>query len=284
MLAKTIAILGAVAVLPVFMPRSSAPVPRYAKARPVQRRRLPMQNRSDHEDGTVSSTNWSGYAVIGNSFVSAEGSWIVPPATCPSGYQYAAFWVGLDGYFSDTVEQTGTDSDCDGGTPSYYAWFEFYPRPSFNINTLSIAPGDRMWAKVVYGGNSEFSITITDVTTGQSYIKSATVPNAKRTSAEWIAEAPCCTAHGAILPLADFGTVLFGEDSTGISGTNRARNPGNSGPIGSFSDVKAITMETNHGIDKAIPSGLSGDGTSFSLVWTGPTGVQDVVSPGRGTY
>jgi hypothetical protein len=33
-----------------------------------------------------------------------------------------------------------------------------------------------------------------------------------------IAEARCCTSGGGILPLADFHTVLFGEDSTGVTG------------------------------------------------------------------
>jgi len=28
---------------------------------------------------------------------------------------------------SDSVEQTGTDSDCDGGSPGYYGWYEMYP-------------------------------------------------------------------------------------------------------------------------------------------------------------
>jgi hypothetical protein len=75
--------------------------------------------------------------------------------------------VGLDGYTSETVEQTGTDSDCDGRRPSYYAWYEFYPAGSFEIN-MTIKPGDRMSAKVVYSG-SEFTIMIEDVTTGKSY-------------------------------------------------------------------------------------------------------------------
>src|SRR5208282_1862477 len=33
-------------------------------------------------------------------------------------------WVGIDGWSSDTVEQTGTDADCNGKTPFYYVWYE----------------------------------------------------------------------------------------------------------------------------------------------------------------
>jgi hypothetical protein len=230
------------------------------------RQHRPIKDRVEHGDGTSTSTNWSGYAVLGTSFTSAEASWIVPTATCKSGDQYAAFWVGLDGYSSSTVEQTGTDSDCDGKTPSYYAWYEFYPNPSYEITSLTIKPGDHMSAKVVYS-SSEFTITIEDVTTGKSYSKSSKVSGASRSSAEWIAEAPCCTARGGILPLADFGTVLFGDDSTGVSGTNYATDSTTSGAIGAFPSIEEITMATSGGTKEAVPSALSSDGTSFSVTW-----------------
>jgi len=271
--AKRLGILGAIAVLHACAQVSGAPSsPSSEKIAP--RGHLPTRDRQEHGDGTVTSSNWSGYAVTGSAFTSAEGSWVVPTATCSPGYQYAAFWVGIDGYSSDTVEQTGTDSDCDGGRPNYYAWYEFYPNPSFEIATLTITPGDRMAAKVVYSG-SEFTITITDVTTGESFAKSSTVPGAKRSSAEWIAEAPCCTAQGGILPLADFGTVLFGGDSTGVAGTNYATDGAASGPIGAFSTVEEITMRTDKGEMEAIPSALSSDGTSFSVFWAEPIGIHD---------
>src|SRR5580692_9765213 len=54
------------------------------------------------------STNWSGYAVTGSNgaFSSVSSSWTEPTATCSGrSDQYAAFWVGLDGYSSDSVEQ-----------------------------------------------------------------------------------------------------------------------------------------------------------------------------------
>ena len=162
----------------------------------------PMRLHGYRPDGTTESTNWSGYAVTGTSFTSAVGSWVVPTATCTSGVLYASFWVGIDGYSSSTVEQTGTDSDCVGTGPVYYAWYEFYPHPSINIGSVPVSPGNQMSASVTYNG-SEFTITITNETTGKSYTKSSTVSGAKRSSAEWIAEAPCCTSSGGILPLAD---------------------------------------------------------------------------------
>src|SRR5690348_12236358 len=61
------------------------------------------------------STNWSGYAVTGpnGSVSSVQGSWIVPSVTCAKhSATYSSYWVGIDGFSSGTVEQTGTDSDC----------------------------------------------------------------------------------------------------------------------------------------------------------------------------
>ena len=108
------------------------------------------------------STNWSGYAVTG-----ANGAFNqrvrqldradrhLPAATSRRGSaQYAAFWVGLDGYSSNSVEQTGTDSDCDGTTPDYYGWYEMYPaNPVYFTNTVK--PGDAISASVTFSGTAD---------------------------------------------------------------------------------------------------------------------------------
>jgi Peptidase A4 family len=218
---------------------------------------------------TVSdSSNWSGYAVTGSSFTQAKGSWTVPSVNCSTTPNtYAAFWVGIDGWTSSTVEQTGTDSDCNGTTPSYYAWYEFYPKGSFLISSVSVAPGHHMSAEVSYSG-TEFTATITNETTGLSFSIKAKVNRAKRSSAEWIAEAPCCTNGGGILPLSDFGTVDFGEDYTSISGTNYATDSSMSGPINAFgAGVNESIMVSSSGADEAVPSSLSSDGSSFTVAW-----------------
>jgi Peptidase A4 family len=219
--------------------------------------------------GTSTSTNWSGYAVTGakNSVSDVKGSWVVPAIVgpCPSTNQYSSHWVGIDGFSSNTVEQTGTDSDCQNGAPAYYAWYEFYPHPSYNVKGLTIHPGDHISAEVKFTGR-QFTATITDVTTGHTYSTSAKVTSAQRNSAEWITEAPY---SGGILPLADFGTIYWGSDYTGIGSTNSATVGGVTGPIGSFvpSSVQVMTMATSGGATKASPSGLSTDGTSFSITW-----------------
>jgi Peptidase A4 family len=216
------------------------------------------------------STNWSGYAVEGTSFTKALGSWTVPSVNCSTTPNtYSSFWVGIDGWTSSTVEQTGTDSDCDGSTPHYYAWYEFYPAGSVLISSVPVSPGNHISASVTWNSGSSFTVTLTNESTGKSYSKTGTVRRAARSSAEWIAEAPCCTNSGGILPLADFGTVDFGEDYTGISSTNDATDSTVSGAIGAFGSnvFESIMVNGSTGANESVPSALSSDGTSFTATW-----------------
>ena len=158
---------------------------------------------------TVESTNWSGYAATGNNghFTSVSSSWVQPTAHCAFGDQYSAFWVGLDGYSSSTVEQTGSEADCIGRTAEYSAWYEFYPAYPVYFNH-KVKPGDHFTGSVTYG-SGQFTVTLTDSSEPWTQTVSQAVPGAVRSSAEVIAEAPCCTGSGNPLPLTNFGTVSF---------------------------------------------------------------------------
>jgi hypothetical protein len=265
-------------------------------ARPASRQHGPGKFHGRRpEDLVWLSDNWSGYAVTGSSFTSASGSWTVPAVNCStatgtpgtnSSPAYAAFWVGLDGFSSSTVEQTGTDSDCDGTTPTYYAWFEFYPAGSYELLGFPVSPGNQMSATVTYNGGNEFTISITNATTKQTYTKSSTVKGAARSSAEWIAEAPCCTRSGGILPLSDFETVDFGSEYTGVSNTNDATDSSTSGAISAFSsNVQVINMETSAGKAEATPSPSLTDGTSgFTVTWNSEGTTTTPVPTGGGGH
>ena len=230
-------------------------------------------------DKSGSSTNWSGFAVSGTagSITYAGASWVVPAATCAAtGTTYSSFWVGIDGLTSSTVEQTGTDSDCHSGTAQYYAWYEFYPNPSFLISGVSVSPGDVIQASVTFSGGV-FTLYLQDVTNGGIFQKTGTVSGAKVTSAEFIAEAPAlCSLTGCHLAsLTNFGTVKFGQHSTGITPTCTVTKSGVTGTLASFSTsllkIKMVS-QSNHLVVKAQPSVLLKDGASFSIKWvsTGP--------------
>lgn len=273
MLSKRLGTFLALAVLPALAQvptQTSVPADQLAPRQHAPRKLYKDGNPRVVENVTVEeSTNWSGYAVEGSSFTKALGSWVVPTVNCSeTPNTYAAFWVGIDGWTSDTVEQTGTDSDCDGSSPSYYAWYEFYPNPSYLISSVPVSPGNVISATVTYS-SSKFTIKLTNESTGKSYSKSATVRSAKRSSAEWIAEAPCCTNSGGILPLSDFGTVDFGQDYSGVSSTNDATDSSVSGDIGAFGSnvYESIMVNGSTGADEAVPSSLSSDGTSFTVTW-----------------
>src|SRR4051812_4222271 len=176
------------------------------------RAHIPMILHQRHGRNST-STNWSGYAVTGasGSVSDVKASWVVPAIVgpCPSTSQYSSFWVGIDGYSSNTVEQIGTDSDCQNGQPAYYVWYEFYPHWSYTVNTLTIHPGDQISAEVRADAKGTFTVILIDQTTRGSFQTSAKMNNADRSSAEWIAEAPW---SGGVLPLTNFGTAQFGSN------------------------------------------------------------------------
>jgi len=201
----------------------------------------------------VSSTNWSGYAGTTGTYTSVSASWTQPTGTCKSGDQYAAFWVGLDGYSSSTVEQTGSEVDCVGRTAEYYAWYEAYPAASENYSN-TVKPGDQFNATVTYEGSNKFSLYIDDSTRGWSHTTTVTVRGAARSSAEVIVEAPCCTNSGGILPLTDFGTV------------NITSSMANGAAIGNAGGLTEIYMADSEGRAEDSVSSLSG-GENFSATW-----------------
>jgi Peptidase A4 family len=134
------------------------------------------------------STNWSGYAVTGSTFTTTTASWTQPVIDCTSGDGETDMspWVGIDGYNSNTVEQTGSSGDCDGASPDYYAWYEMYPRNVVVINK-TVEPGDQFTATVTHTSGTNYSLVLKDITQGwtNSVTKSL---SAKDNSAEAVLE------------------------------------------------------------------------------------------------
>lgn len=226
--------------------------PSTATAHATQHRSAPIIHMRAGRNS--SSTNWSGYATTSGSsaYTDVKGSWTQPTASCTSGQTaYSSFWVGIDGDTSNTVEQTGTDADCSSGTPTYYAWYEMYPKFPVNLSN-TIQPGDSMTAEVKYLGSGEFQLIISDASRSWSFSTTQRSRKANRMSGEWIAEAP--SSGSGVLPLADFGMVSF--SSCTANGSSISSNP----------NVDEIAMVTSSGTVKAQPSGLSG-GSAFSVTW-----------------
>ncbi|TML25591.1 MAG: hypothetical protein E6G32_00100 [Actinobacteria bacterium] len=205
-------------------------------------------HRIDHS----TSSNWSGYAVSGfGPYTSVSSSWTQPAVDCArTPTAWSAFWVGLDGDTTNTVEQTGTEADCSKGSAVYYAWYEMYPKYPFNYADR-VSAGDSFSAAVTYSGSGYFKLTLSDTTRGWSHTTTQRLKSAKLGSAEAIAEAP--SGSGGVLPLADFGTAAF-SGATANGSLLTSSTPG----------LDPITMASG-GTVKATPSSISSGG--FSDTW-----------------
>ncbi|HEV7467968.1 MAG TPA: G1 family glutamic endopeptidase [Candidatus Dormibacteraeota bacterium] len=222
---------------------------------PVQVQEAPAASAS------MSSPNWSGYAAHrpGTQFTNVRGAWVQPSVSCPNGGTYSSFWIGLDGYASNYVEQVGTGADCtQANQPAHYAWYELYPAARVHI-AMVIRAGDHIEAAVdsIAAGTT---LTLRNLSTGRTFSTVRRGPTGPLTSAEWIAEAPsaCSGSNCNVLPLANFGYVPFSmcsADASGSSGTITS-------PVWS-ADV--ITMVRSNGSVLAQPSPVSGDGASFTV-------------------
>jgi hypothetical protein len=199
------------------------------------------------------SNNWSGYALTGaGPYKSVSASWTQPAVDCATTRTgWSAFWIGIDGDTSASVEQTGSEADCSAGRPSYSAWFEMYPRYPVTF-AEPVSPGDDFTAAVQSLTRGRFKLTLSDTTQGWSRTVIRRLRSAALGSAEAIAEAP--SSGLGVLPLADFETVDFSGLSVNGSLVS-ASTPG----------TEPITMESAKGATEAQPSTIS-DG-SFSDTW-----------------
>ena len=221
-----------------------------------------------HSQATTISENWSGYAATAGKkqFTYVHSSWVVPAITCPGvANQWASEWVGLDGYNTPTVEQDGTDGHCGGAgntTPKYEAWYELYPAGS--VNVFAVHAGDIIDASVSYA-NGQFTLTVSDLSTGKTSGTTATCADCARASAEWIIERPALCNNALtncfLTELADFGTTTMSGDEAQVAGGN----------------VKGVAGFTNFPIDMVDPVSGGGfisldtvgalSGKSFTATW-----------------
>lgn len=209
----------------------------------------PTHAATAHAKGfNINGYNWGGYAATGsrNAFTSVSATWVEPSATCNSRNDLYAPWVGLDGYGSSTVEQTGVQTDCSSGSPVDSFWYEMYPaNPVYpSPSTHPVTAGDTIHASVTYNG-STFTLTLQNVSRGWTYTTNKSMTSARRMSAEVIIESPT-----AAYP--NFGTVHF--TSATVNGS----------ALGSFGPV--AMDPSNSGGYEAHTSALSG-GTAFSITY-----------------
>lgn len=239
---------------------------------------------------TVTSSNWSGYAVhrTGLEFERVSAQWVVPTADCAAtAPAYSATWIGLGGYSetSQALEQTGTEADCSAsGDATYFAWYELVPSAGHSIS-LEVHAGDAILGTVTVAGRS-VTITLADLTNHRSFTRTFEPAEVDTSSAEWIVEAPsACSASDrcVTLPLANFGTTRF----------SAAQATTTSGRIGAISSsqwthtkIRLVTGGSRFVVDgaetgEAVPGALSIGGSAFTVRYHETAGSQPGAGPTR---
>jgi len=236
------------------------------------------------------SRNWAGYQSTGGSYTSVSGSWVVPSvaANTVSEYTADAAWVGIGGVVSNDLIQAGTQEITDSkGDVTYQAWYELLPSTSQTV-PLTISAGDAISVSInlvsgsANSGTSQWSINITDQTTGKSY--STTVNYASTlSSAEWVEEMPS-TALGnqnVYIPLDAFGSINFTGANTTENGLSMSLSQINADPLeitnnqnqpltslstigsnGSFTVTRTANSAGNFGAGNAEINAYTGYGSS----------------------
>ena len=168
---------------------------------------------------TVASSNWSGYAMGSGPFNYASGSFNVPGLDATPTETFMSEWVGIDGATNSDLIQAGVDVYYDPATGYMYlsAWWEILPAAETLIS-MPVVPGDSMTVTVGQVTGTEWSIEITNNSTGQTFLTDQTYTG-PGSSAEWIVEAP--EVNGSIATLAAYspdvtftGIRLNGAETT----------------------------------------------------------------------
>jgi hypothetical protein len=204
--------------------------------------------------GTVSG-NWSGYAGTAGSGVTltyASGLWHVPAVQAVNN-TFSAMWVGIDGLHNSQLIQTGTEQDVHNGQVVDAAWWEILPAPEKVV--FMVHPGDQMSAFVKRLSGFQWRISISDITSGQSFSLTHSYFGPGK-SAEWILERPL--TNGSLSTLAHYSPTGFRDASI-------ATNSGAPGNPGLRFPAMAIAMRQN-GRLVSFPSRPTG-GNSFNLAY-----------------
>ncbi|HET8991656.1 MAG TPA: G1 family glutamic endopeptidase [Candidatus Saccharimonadales bacterium] len=202
------------------------------------------------------STNWSGYLASGGSYTAVSASW---KATSPTGNGSStsadSTWIGIGGVTSADLIQIGTENTVSAsGQVSTAAFYELLPNSAIFIPSLSVTPGDGISADINEVANNQWTMTITDTTSNQSFTTTVSYQSTNST-AEWIEEDPSYSS-GSQIPMDNFGSVDITSASTVSNGSTLNLNT---------SSAQPITMVTQSGQPVATPSYIGPDGASFDV-------------------
>jgi hypothetical protein len=205
----------------------------------------------------ANSGTWAGWVAAGH-HTAVAASWRQPSVTCTAHETSdSAFWVGLDGYGSRSVEQVGTQSGCAGGKPFYSAWTEFYPAPAVGL-ALSVRPGDAMRATVAFVSGHKYRLTLANLTRSWTRTVDGTSNLGTNASVEVVVEAPTDAHTGRVLALSRFSSTRF----TAVAVDNA--------PLSRLARRQQLVMGSSKRV-MAQPSDVDSS-QSFAVNWRAATG------------
>ncbi|MDA8145520.1 MAG: G1 family endopeptidase, partial [Thermaerobacter sp.] len=161
------------------------------------------------------SENWAGLVVgrPGDTAVSAQ--WKIPAAPATSG-SYVAQAVGIGGFQTSDLLAVGTQEQGLQGQASYVAFWETAPGNETAIGSVPVRRGDQVAASLSEVSPGQWKITLRDLTSGQTFTQVVSY-DSSRSSAEILLADP--SQGGSILPLGDFGRLVFSHGKVTRNGT-----------------------------------------------------------------
>ncbi|HEX4216583.1 MAG TPA: G1 family glutamic endopeptidase [Candidatus Dormibacteraeota bacterium] len=243
-----VALMGAALAALLFMAPTSASAG-HATIRNLPRV-VPAHSLQAARNAGWQSENWSGYAITGSTYTSVTGTWTVPTVQPSSSDAYSSSWVGIDGYNDGDLIQTGTEQDSIGGQAEYQAWWEILPAAETPISSITVSPGDTIRASITQGTGGEWTISIEDLTSGQTFSTQQSY-SGPLSSAEWIEEAP--QVNGSIAPMANYGESSFVPETV------------NSGSPGFTSSDAGVLVQ--NGVQVSTPSDPNAETNGFNVAY-----------------
>jgi len=223
---------------------------------------VPSLTPSDTQPTTTTryqSTNWAGYISTGGSFTAVSGTWVTPSPSATSATVESGdgTWIGIGGITTSDLIQIGTQNTISpSGVITTSAFYELLPAGAIGVASLSINPGDTISASITQIGATQWSLSLTNVTTGRTFSTSVNY-SSSFSSAEWIQEDPSYV-DGSLVLLDNFGTVQFTNAVTTVNGTTMSA---------AASNASQITLIGQGGASghTAVPSAVSG--SSFTVTY-----------------
>lgn len=196
---------------------------------------------------TDTTNIWSGYVSKLSTddsqfYTQAQIDYIEPTISSVSGVCKNSYWVGIGGYYSESLIQAGTETE---GTGTHYAWYEYLGKHGNGIAIkpipeVSVHAGDKIHVYISFqAANNLFNWYIANSTTGE--VKSALIPldadiYFDGSSVEWIVER---TSHGVPYNLGNYGSLTLTNCKAMLNTSNSWTS------LGNLSNIIAVTMTSN---------------------------------------